>query len=111
MILAVLENLSRTESLLNNLSEADFNLNDISVIYADIKQRNAVAKDVGPLKGAAPEKLAERLTKLGVSRENAEICRDAVIKGKVFVVMNIRPELNEVAEEMFRDQSALIVKG
>ena len=111
MILAIFENLSRIESLLNNLSEADFNLNDVSVIYADVKQRDVVAKDLGPLKGIAPKKLVEELTKLGVSRQNAELCQEAVLKGKVLSAMNISPELSQAAEEMFRDQSAQIIKG
>lgn len=111
MLLSILENLSKTETLLNNLSEADFNLDDVSVIYTDIQQRDAVAKDVGPLKDTAPEKLVEKLTKLGVSKKSAELCQDAVLKGKVLVAMDISPELNKVAEEMFSDQSAQIVKG
>ena len=111
MILAVLENLSKAEILLNNLSEADFNLDDVSVIHADVKQRDAVAKDVGPLKGTAPEKLTEKLTRLGVPKKDAEICQDAIFKNKVVVVMEIPSELNETAQEMFRDYSAQIIKG
>ncbi len=111
MLLAVLDNLSKAESLLNNLSEADFNLEDISIVFADRKQRDAVAKDVGPLKNTLPERLLEELIKLGVSRENAELCNNAMLKGKVVAAMNISPELNDAAEAMFRDQSAQIVKG
>ena len=111
MILAVLENLSKAEILLNNLSEADFNLDDVSVIHADVKQRDAVAKDVGPLKGTTPEKLTEKLTRLGVPKKDAEVCQGAIFKNKVIVMMEISPELNDAAEEMFRDHSAQIVKG
>jgi hypothetical protein len=111
MILAILQNISTTETLLNNLSEAEFNLDDISVMTNDVNQRNAIAKDVGPLKGIEVNKVIESLVKLKVSKKNAEICHEAIIKGKILVVMNIASEYSQAAEEMFQDHSAQLIKG
>ncbi len=111
MLLGILDNLSRAESLLNNLAEADFDLENVSVICADVNQRDRIAKDLGPLKGTTPGKVSERLIQSGVPQKEAEWCQEAVQNNKVLVVMDISPELNQAAEEMFRDHSAQIVKG
>jgi hypothetical protein len=111
MIWAVLPDTSNTESLLNNLYEAEFNLDDVSVMIQDINLRNKIAKDLGPLRGIELKKLEKTLIHLGLSKEGAASCYDAVIHGKVLVVMNIKPELLSTAIEMFQDHSALLLKG
>jgi hypothetical protein len=111
MIWAILPDVSSTETLLNNLSEADFNLDEISVMMQDISQRNAIAKDLGPLKGVDSKKLEKALIKLGLSKEGIAGCREAIIKGKVLVVMNVADEFRPAALEMFQDHSAQIIKG
>ena len=45
MLIAVLPNTSFTETLLNNLSEADFDLAQVSVVTRDPKVRDAMAED------------------------------------------------------------------
>ncbi len=111
MIWAILPDVSSTETLLNNLSEADFNLNEISVIMQDLGQRNAIAKDLGPLKGVDFKKLEKASIKLGLSKEDIASCREAIINGKVLVVMNVADEFRPAAFEMFQDHSAQLIKG
>jgi hypothetical protein len=111
MIWALLPDVSKTESLLNNLYEADFNLDDISVMIQDIIQRDKIAKDLGPLQGVKLKDLEKSLIKLGLSKEGAASCNQAIIDGKVLVVMNVDEKIGPAALEMFQDQSAQLIKG
>lgn len=110
MLIGILPDPSRTEILLNNLSEADFDLADISVIMNDLKQRNAIAKDAGPLKGVQPSKIGAKLIKAGLSAQESDQCTQAVLQGKVLIVMKVAPESLSAAKEMFQDHSAQIIK-
>ncbi len=109
--MAILVNASNIDTLLNNLSEADFDLESISVLMNDTDQRNNIAKDTGPLKGVGPKNIIEALTKAGVPKKSAEDCHQAVAKGKVLLVMNVADEYSQAAEEIFQDHSAQLVKG
>jgi hypothetical protein len=111
MIWAILPDVSSTETLLNNLSEADFDLDEVSVIMQDNAQRDVVAKDIGPLQGVELKTLAKSLIKLGLSEQGAESCRAAVINGQVLVVMDVPAEYLPAATEMFEDHSARLIKG
>ncbi len=111
MILAILPDVSSTETLLNNLYEADFSLDDISVVMRDIEQRNAIAKDLGPLQGIDPNKIVQALIMKGVSPENAGRCNEAIQNGGVLVAMEVAEPYSESAREMFRDHSAQLIEG
>ena len=111
MIWAILPDVSKTESLLNNLSEADFNLDDISVMIQDIILRNRIAKDLGPLRGVELKDLEKTLTSFGLSKETALSCNQAIVSGRVLVVMNVDEKYRPAAVEMFQDHSAQMIKG
>lgn len=111
MIWAILPDTSSTETLLNNLSEADFDLNEISVMMQDMSQRNTIFKDLGPLQGVELNKIEKALIKLGLSKEGAGSCKEAIIGGKVLVVMNVVEKFHPAAIEMFQDHSAQLIKG
>ena len=111
MIWAILPDGSKTESLLNNLYEADFNLNDVSVIIQDIILRNKIAKDLGPLKGVGLNDLEKTLVKLGLTKEGAVGCHQAVVDGKVLVVMSVDEKIAPAALDMFQDYPAQLIKG
>ncbi len=106
MILAILPDASKAESLLNNLSEADFDLGNVSVVMQDAATRDKIAKDTGPLKGAKPAQLAGVLKKVGASAASTPRAVDAVKSGKVLVAMNVDPKYEQAAREMFTDMSA-----
>ncbi len=110
MLIGILSDPSRTEILLNNLSEAEFDLAEISVIMNDLKQRDTIAKDAGPLRGVHPTKIGPKLIKAGLSDEETAQCTQAVMQGKVLVVMHVAPESLAAAKEMFQDHSAQIIK-
>jgi hypothetical protein len=111
MFIAILPNTSSTETLLNNLSEADFDLKQVSVVMRDLKQRKAVAKDTGPLKGANLNNLAARLAQAGLSQPDAQPYVDAVTQGKVLVAMMAPSGSEAAAQEMLQDHSAQMIKG
>ena len=111
MILAILKNTSNVETLLNNLSEADFDLADVSIVMSDMKKANAFKQNKGPLSGIKPKGVEEALIKLGISKKEAKTCQDAVTNGSVLVVMKVADEYSQAAEEMFQDHSAQLIKG
>ncbi|MGE5221914.1 MAG: hypothetical protein ACM3PY_05730 [Omnitrophica WOR_2 bacterium] len=105
MILGIFSDASSAEILLNNLSEADFDLADVSIIMVDQKLRDKIAKDTGPLKNARFDQISAHLVQAGLSAQEAQAYQDAVAQGKVLAVMHIAPDLVEIAKEMFSDQS------
>jgi hypothetical protein len=110
MILAILQNASSLETLLNNLSEADFDLADVSVLTQKVELRNAIPSNSGPLKGTQPDQIKETLMRAGVSEQNAELCYRAVRDGKVLVAMKVEEQYRPFAEEAFEDHSAQLIK-
>ena len=111
MILAILPDVSKVETLLNNLSEADFDLSDVSVIMQETAARDKIARDTGPLKGAKPAQFSEALKKAGISGASEKRCVDAVKSGKALVAMKVDPQYEQAAREMFADMSAEMVEG
>ncbi len=111
MIVAILPDPSSVEILLNNLSEADFEIDKISVIMQDLVQRDRVAHDAGLLKGTTAETIVNALVKIGIGKKNAEACQGELKKGKAVVVMDVPAEYQNSAEEMFKDHSAQLIKG
>ena len=111
MILAILPDPTMAESLLNNLSEADFDLNDVSVIMKDLALRDKIAADTGPLRGVRAQKLSSALQSAGVSPDSAKRCAQAVADGKAVVTMKVDPKYEAAAREMFEDVSAEILEA
>jgi hypothetical protein len=110
MILAILADPTRAESLLNNLSEADFDLNDVSVILKDTALRDKLAPDAGPLRGVMAPQLASALHNAGISQDQVQHCEDAIAHGKAVVAMKVDPKYEAAARQMFEDISAEILK-
>ncbi len=110
MILAILPDISKAETLLNNLAEADFDLKDVSVVTKDPGLRDKIAKDLGPLKGVEAVRLIDALVKAGFSNSGAKSCHVALMDGRVVIAMEIKEEYRQAAQEMFQDQSAQIIK-
>jgi hypothetical protein len=111
MILAFFDDPLSVETLLNNLSEADFNLDDVSVVTSDGETANAFAQNAGPLNGVKPERVHEALIEMGISEEGAKSCQDAVSNRSVLLAMNVAEEYRQAAEEIFQDHLAQLIKG
>ena len=110
MILAILPDTSNIETLLNNLSEADFDLNDVSVMLKDTDLKNKIAQDVGPLQGIQPAQISGALQKAGTNQANAKRCQDAIAKGKAVIAMKVDPKYSQAARQMFTDHAAEIIQ-
>jgi hypothetical protein len=110
MLICLLANASTVETLLNNLSEADFDLAQVSVIMYDVKTRDKIAKDVGPLKGVHPDRLAAELNRQGLAAAAAQHALETMQAGQVLVAMNVDPQSASAAREMFQDMKAEILK-
>ncbi len=110
MIIAVLPNSSHAESLLNNLSEADFKLSTVSLIMSDQKIQKALGQDAGPFKGVAPQDLAARLVKAGLPQSDTAAYTNAVGQGQVFFAMTPPPASQSAAAEMLQDASAQLIR-
>jgi hypothetical protein len=111
MLISILEKVSDAESLLNSLYEAEFNLEDVSVLMADMDLRDKIAKDAGPLKGVTPSQLKEKLKMLGVNEKTIGQCVNAIKEGKILILMNVDSQYSAVVEEIFEDHSANLIKG
>lgn len=110
MVIGILLKSAHAEMLLSNLAEADFDLKDVSVIMHDQKARDAIAKDDGPFKGIVPSNLGDKLSHVGLSKQDVKICTDAVNQGKVLVGIACAQESESAAAEMFKDHSAEFIK-
>ncbi len=110
MVIGILAKSSTTETLLNNLAEADFDRNSISVIMKDQKLRDTIANDAGPFKGLAVNNLASALAQAGLSKQDVQTCSDAVAQGKVLIAIAAPHESEAAATEMLHDSSAEFIK-
>jgi hypothetical protein len=111
MVIAILQDAAKTESLLNNLAEAEFDLEHISVLMRDPNQRNIIADDVGPLKGTKLSNVGEGLTRLGLGQQEITTYLKALNQGQVLVVIDTSLEAEPTAHEMLHDHAAQLVKG
>lgn len=110
LIVGIFPDASTAEILLNNLSEADFNLDDVSLLMRDQMLRDKVAKDAGPMKGIHYNQISARLVQAGLSAKDARAYQDAVAQGKVLAIMKTAPNVVAAAKEMFADQSGESIK-
>ncbi len=110
MVIGIVPDASKTETLLNNLSEADFKLSSVSVIMSDPKQRNAIASDAGPFKGTSAANLPNQLVKHGLSQSDANAYQDAIMKGGVFVAIASGKATDSAAADMLRDYNPQLLK-
>ncbi len=110
MILAVLATTSNVETLLNNLSEADFDPNSVSVIMQDSNLRDKIASDAGPFKGVTAATLPASLAHAGLTKQAAQPVLAALKKGQAFVAMNPPAESVQAALDMFKDYAPPFLK-
>lgn len=109
-IIGIIPTASAAEILLNNLAEVEFDLADVSVVMRDLKTRDALTTDAGPLKGIQPDSLIDRLSGLGLSQEKIQNCSDAVAQGKVLVALACSSPMHATIIEMLKDHSAQIIE-
>ncbi len=111
MIIGLLPDAAATETLLNNLSEAEFDLHTVSVVMRETQQRAVIAQDAGPLKGVVADRLAEHLMRAGLAEQQAQAYATAVQHSQVFVAIDVPESLEVVAREMLGDHAAQLIRG
>ncbi len=111
MVIGVLPDAAATETLLNNLAEAEFDLANVSVLMCDVKQRAAIASDTGPLQGVDWRQLAQRLVEAGLARAEAQQYADAVEHGRVLIAIAASASVEPVAYEILHDHAAQLIQG
>jgi hypothetical protein len=110
MLIGILPDASHVETLLNNLSEADFDLARVSLLMSDLKQRDLIANDTGPMKGWSPINLESDLIKKGLPQQKIQYCVESVGKGKVLFAMDVSAESLAAAREMLKDHAGEIIQ-
>ena len=110
MVIGIIADSSTAEGFLNNLSEADFKLKNVSVIMSDPKLRDAIAKDTGPFRGITVSTLPTKLAKIGIAAPDAQPYVDAVTNGKVLIAVQAPKGSQQAAAEMFQDVKAELVR-
>jgi hypothetical protein len=110
MIFGILPNGSSAETCLNNLSEIGFKLADVSLVMQDLKVRDAIAKDTGPLKGIGVANLPAKLAQMGLLSQDVKACVDAVTQGKALIVMKTPKGSEKAALDALNDYSPILAK-
>ena len=110
MIVGLLSDAATTETLLNNLAEAEFDLHHVSVVMRDAKQRAAITEEAGPLQGTGVDGLTQHLTQVGFSPHAADAYAAAVRDGKVLVAIDVPEPLAAAAREMLNDHDAQLIQ-
>jgi hypothetical protein len=111
MIIGLLPDVITTETFLNNLAEAEFNLQTVSVIRRDMESHAAGGAEAGPLQDTTLAELADRLTLAGLAPLEAQFYVKAIQQGAVFVAMAVPKSIEAVAREMLQDHEAQSIRG
>ncbi len=110
MVIGLVPDVSRAETLLNNLDEAGFSMSDVSVITRDPGMSSAIAKNGGPFRSTTVDRLAAKLQQHGLSKLDAQAYADAVRQGSAFIAIAAPRESQEAAVEMLNDYTPQRVK-
>jgi len=105
MVLGAIANSSEAETLLNNLSEADFKPNQISVTMQEEKSVKQITDVSGPLTGDF-RLVINKLKRLGISPADIKSYEGIVNSGGVVVTISAGPSTDESAQEMLEDVNA-----
>ena len=110
MVLGLFQNVIDAEIALNNLSEADFNSQDISVIMEDIQAVKRIADVSGALTGTLDQNETQRLQKLGFTQGEVDNFQASLKVGGVIISIKAGPDSDKAAQEILADQKAQNIK-
>ena len=85
IVLGILPDSASAETALNNLSEADFDEKDISVVMQNEATARNLADDTGPLKGITAENIKKKLNSFGISDSQYTAYQSSLQQGKVLI--------------------------
>ncbi len=109
-VAGVFDRVSDAEIALNNLDEAEYPPDSISVLTDDPRRTHLLTDVRGPLSGVALDQLPTRLRALGASPAEAEGYRAAIAAGAVFVAVAAPAGSEDSAAEILTDQQAARVR-
>ncbi len=111
MIIGIFTQVDDAEICLNNLAEADFQSNNISVVMKDPEEAKKISYTSGEFTGLSTDELIDRLIKLGLSKKNAKRYKDTLEDGGVFIaVATANSDQEKAVEEILKDQDGKLIK-
>lgn len=91
------------ETAINNLSEADYDEKDISLVMRDVKTARLIIDDYGPLNNTNPSNIGAKLTELGVSKDSQKSYSEALENGKALLAISCTKENVNTTKSMLAD--------
>ncbi len=97
---------SDAEGALDNLDEADFGAESVSVVAADPHAAATLSDAPGPLGRIGPPELLAHLLQLGLGSAQFQVYADALKQGAICLVLFAPPGSEQSAAEIMTDQKA-----
>jgi uncharacterized protein YajQ (UPF0234 family) len=111
MIIGIFTQVDDAEICLNNLAEADFQPQNISVVMKDPEEVEKISDTSGELNKLSVDELIDRLIKLGLPKKNAKRFKDMIEAGGVFISVSTANANEEKAvKEILKDQNGKLIK-
>jgi hypothetical protein len=91
------------DTLITNLTEADIDEKDISVVTKNANTKTYLTNKGGPLKNATYETLEKVLNKQKIPHEMVEKIVDVIGRDGSLVVVDVDPTYEEAVQKMLQD--------
>jgi hypothetical protein len=109
MVIGLFQSAADAAMCLDNLAEADFGPQTVSLIMKTRQDVEAIANVSGPWTGLSVDKLPTKLVSLGLSTQSAAEYEQGVLAGGVFIAISAG-EAEDAAAEMLSDARARAIR-
>lgn len=109
MIIGLIPTADAAAVCLSNLAEEDYPKRAISVVMKTPVDAAKLARVAGPLNGLALDDLPGRLTRMGLTPDDAAAYRNGVLGGAVFIALSAHGA-DDAAQETLGDYHAQLVR-
>ena len=109
MVIGLFANPNHAAVCLSNLAEEDFSPSGISVIMKTPTEAASISRSSGPLTGLTPDNLVTWLSQHGLTLADAEVYRQGVASGGVFLAV-LAGDASAAAQETLHDHNAQAVR-
>ncbi|GEM_PF-1844399 len=110
IVIGLLPNDGDADIALNNLAEADFSPQQISVLTTDPLRTAALTDTPGDWGRQTPDAALERMRVLGVTDADRETYRSGLAAGGVLIVIRTTSDTANAAQALLSDQQASLVR-
>ncbi|MGI8419212.1 MAG: hypothetical protein ACR2LN_01055 [Candidatus Levyibacteriota bacterium] len=100
---------SSAETAINNLTEADFDEKNISLVMKDEQSARKIIDAYGPLKDTSVSTLPQALQRLGMQKAQSDHIIQAVVAGKALIAIQTPQEAVDAAKEMLNDYNVTLM--